>query len=245
MSFNYIYLLFSLLFVSCASNAQNEGLKITYKKKIISSLDGKKGKALKKENPKLFEEYYAIEKKRKEAAKRLKYKLLITNQSALFEVEEILKRDGRNIAAFGPFKGNYYTNLNTEENYWQVDAFGRDFLVDFGKRGWKLKEEKKEILGYICKKAVGSWTVNNDNNKSYLKVEAWYAPEIPLNFGPLGFNGLPGLILEISTVNERYYATRIKKSKNLNIEKPVKGQKISFDDFNAMAKGAMQNAKQN
>lgn len=52
---------------------------------------------------------------------------------------------------------------------------------------WNLVEETDTICGYMCKKATGvyggrTWT-------------AWYAPEIPVAFGPWKLCGLPGLVM--------------------------------------------------
>lgn len=52
---------------------------------------------------------------------------------------------------------------------------------------WELEEEIDTVCGYECFKATGayggrSWTV-------------WYAPEIPVPYGPWKLTGLPGLVL--------------------------------------------------
>lgn len=245
MNYKIAYLSILLTFLSCKSQTQQEGIKVYYKKEIISALDSKKGEDLKKEKPKLFQKYYAVEKKRKEAAKRLNYYLLIADQTALFEVEDMLQNDKYTTMGLGPFDGTYYTNFNTHENLWQVDAFGREFLITLKKRKWKLTEEEKDILGYTCKKATVNQVMAGSQGKVVFPVEAWYAPDIPLNFGPLGYNGLPGLILEISVKGEHYYAKRIENNKKLNIEKPKKGKKIYFEELNEMAKRVMNSNKPN
>lgn len=55
---------------------------------------------------------------------------------------------------------------------------------------WKLVNEKKTINGYDCRKAETSFAGRN-----YI---AWYAEEIPMSDGPYKFQGLPGLILEVT-----------------------------------------------
>lgn len=52
---------------------------------------------------------------------------------------------------------------------------------------WSLSEETDTICGYRCKKATGEYGGR--------KWTAWYTAEIPVQFGPWKFTGLPGLIL--------------------------------------------------
>jgi len=62
---------------------------------------------------------------------------------------------------------------------------------------WNLnKKEEKIINGYTSYKATGKF-----RGREYT---AWYTPEIPINIGPWKFNGLPGLILEISDSNKKF-----------------------------------------
>lgn len=61
---------------------------------------------------------------------------------------------------------------------------------------WEMVEGDTIIAGYNCKKAITSLF-----GRDY---EAWYAPEIPLPFGPYKFNGLPGLIFRVMDTNEQY-----------------------------------------
>ncbi|MGV0923158.1 GLPGLI family protein [Empedobacter tilapiae] len=64
---------------------------------------------------------------------------------------------------------------------------------------WKLEKETKQILGYSVKKASVKYAGRN--------WTAWYAEDIPIQFGPYKFNGLPGLILEIYDDKEHYHFT--------------------------------------
>jgi GLPGLI family protein len=54
---------------------------------------------------------------------------------------------------------------------------------------WTLIDKTKKIGNFNCQKA----TINFRGRK-YI---AWYSTEIPVNFGPWKFQGLPGLILEL------------------------------------------------
>lgn len=55
---------------------------------------------------------------------------------------------------------------------------------------WTLINERKGIMSYTAYKAETTF-----RGRSYT---AWYTPEIRVNAGPWKFNGLPGLILEVT-----------------------------------------------
>lgn len=82
----------------------------------------------------------------------------------------------------------------------QEDIYTNKFQYDYGdyKLDWKLTSGTKNIGEYKCKEA----TLNYGGRK----WTAYYTEEIPLNYGPYIFNGLPGLILEIfDTKNEHHF----------------------------------------
>ena len=67
---------------------------------------------------------------------------------------------------------------------------GNYFLVSdsYNPYQWKITEETKKIGGYSCTKATTSF-----RGRDWI---AWFAPEIPLPYGPWKLYGLPGLIME-------------------------------------------------
>ena len=54
---------------------------------------------------------------------------------------------------------------------------------------WTIEDEKQEICGYSCSKAVGTF-----RGRSYT---VWFAEELPANAGPWKLRGLPGVILRV------------------------------------------------
>lgn len=70
---------------------------------------------------------------------------------------------------------------------------------------WKITNERKTILSYSCKKATTTF-----RGRTYA---AWYTEAIPLSNGPWKFNGLPGLILEVSDSKGDYFfsCTKVEK----------------------------------
>ena len=64
-------------------------------------------------------------------------------------------------------------------------------------------------------------------------VTVWYAPGIVFPFGPAGYDGLPGLVLEASRDSFHFIATRITFSpKETMVMPPNKGIEVSRKEFN-------------
>ena len=70
-------------------------------------------------------------------------------------------------------------------------------------------------MGYECNKAEISFGGRN--------WEAWYTGDIPIQDGPYKFSNLPGLILEIYSLDKEYNFTvkEMQKIENIQITKPL------------------------
>ena len=74
---------------------------------------------------------------------------------------------------------------------------------------WAIDFSKtKKIDGYTCYYASYTgknfWYATTED-----PVYAWFTTDIPVPFGPLQYNGLPGLIVELNVENLRYTAKKI------------------------------------
>jgi GLPGLI family protein len=121
-----------------------------------------------------------------------------------------------------------YINSNKNERIQYQEFLGREFLIlDNDKRyEWKILGEQKRVLDYVCQKA--SLITEGD------EVVAWFAPALQYDFGPMGFNGLPGLILALDMDEGRLkvVATNVALDvQELTIEKPEKGKKVSREEY--------------
>ena len=91
---------------------------------------------------------------------------------------------------------------------------------------WNIKEDTASISNYKCQKAETFYAGR--------KYVAWFTTEIPFSDGPYKFNGLPGLIINLSDSKKHFEFTLIKfeKTDNLkmptSIEKPVKISKRKY-----------------
>ena len=97
---------------------------------------------------------------------------------------------------------------------------------------WKLLDEYQSVLGIRCQKATCEF-----RGRTY---EAFFTSEIPYNDGPYKFDGLPGLILKVKSLDG---ALEIKAKMITNIEEDVPNNPydrlehtISFDDYKKLYK---------
>jgi GLPGLI family protein len=90
--------------------------------------------------------------------------------------------------------------------------FDSSLLTGTWANQWQISNETKDINGLHCRKAVspGQW-------------QAWYCPDIPIQFGPYFIVGLPGLVVEADklSMGNRHYA----------LESYVSGTDISTSVF--------------
>jgi GLPGLI family protein len=91
-------------------------------------------------------------------------------------------------------KNSYLQSLNSEKQLIVFNLFGQNTYIkdSLPQRNWKITENKRNICGYECRKAIYQ---KNDSTRIY----AWYSPEIVPSVGPEGFCGLPGAILGVAT----------------------------------------------
>ncbi|MCC9071951.1 GLPGLI family protein [Flavobacterium sp. F-65] len=95
---------------------------------------------------------------------------------------------------------------------------------------WKLSNETKVINGFTCKKATTKNTEFNANQN----ITAWYTEEIPVNDGPMFYNGLPGFIiqLELDDKSILIFQKLAFSEENTTIELPNNTAKeMSFEEY--------------
>lgn len=122
----------------------------------------------------------------------------------------------------------YYTDWSRDWNISQKDVYFERKRIKHEEKRWELTKETKEILGYVCYKAV--------SEDSKLKV--WYAPELNVKHGPQGINGLPGLVLEAKRNRFLIKATNIDLENNEYeiIEEPVEGELMQEAEYRKLGK---------
>ena len=84
------------------------------------------------------------------------------------------------------------------------------YKQDLKLQNWQIIPKTDTVSGYPVQKATTSYA-----GRDYI---AWFTPEIPIPDGPYKFNGLPGLILRISDLEDDYNFELIGFQK---LQKPV------------------------
>ncbi|MDO6810780.1 GLPGLI family protein [Zobellia galactanivorans] len=127
----------------------------------------------------------------------------------------------------------WYQNPKTNEALHNKKILDSLYIVSYDDRmkGWELHNETKKIDGYTCYKATMDYVQYYTEIK--FTIEAWYTPEIPVPYGPAGYGGLPGLILQLQRSHVIFVAKEIRLNPKGGI-KPIKdlkpGRLISEDE---------------
>jgi len=105
--------------------------------------------------------------------------------------------------------------------------------TDFRNFSAKKEEEKKE--GEAKKEEKGKSTnfMDGFDLPKEITITAWYTPEIPVNQGPEGYWGLPGLILEVNDGKTVILCSKIvlNSKEKAEIKAPTNGKEISQKDY--------------
>ena len=153
----------------------------------------------------------------------LRFQLFFTREASLFQLRPQLRLDTDNRfllnLAILESRGDrrHYLNTSTRTRRYERRDPASDTLYHitqvYEKHPWILSEDTQTIAGYSCRKASYDYTYTDlDDVDKTVHVTAWYAPDLPYSYGPAGFDGLPGLILEVTTRWKRtqtYRATEI------------------------------------
>ncbi|WP_405563610.1 GLPGLI family protein [Polaribacter sp. Asnod6-C07] len=157
--------------------------------------------------------------------------LEFSNDESLYYVEDKMQNDGKPIfnvnRTFAGGDRRYYKNTKTNEYFNESNTFGELFLIEINPKKWKITQESKKIGRYLCFKAID---IESTNKK--IKPVVWFTPEIPVSFGPLKYNGLPGLVLLVEMHRRTISASEIiiNPKKEIVIKKPTKGKKMTAEE---------------
>ena len=174
-------------------------------------------------------------------SKLIRFNLLIQDKTAKFyDLPSMSTSDSNSksflLATLG-FLGNIYTQKDSI--YSENKLFGKNKLVQKQMiTDWKITNENKKIDNYLCYKATTFYKVINPKGEFNHPVTAWFCPNLPYSFGPLGYGGLPGLILELQVRKSWFGVDKIDFDSKVTFSKEeiTKKEKITEEELNTLIK---------
>lgn len=212
-----------LLLYSCSLLAQTNYVKVKYSLKI--------GYDEGFSNNEVLKEYYGMAQK---GAELMHFNLEANKSTAFFSLIESVRSNETDFASsFSEASSSFYTEANSNNKMRYENDFLGEFRFNYTeKTEWKLENDTKYIDNFLCLKATSEEIVVNSEGTFKHPIVAWYCPSIPFSFGPKGYIGLPGLILELQVRNITWGASKIELSKEDKIiNKPTKGKLITEEEY--------------
>lgn len=167
-------------------------------------------------------------------AEKLTFLLDVNGTNSVFYLQEGIQNKDLNAQmalSFIKYESPVYYTANQPYKYYNNKANiffdNNEFIIEEPVvSDWKLENENKSIQGFTCYKAVATIQDN-------IPIVAWYCPELSFGFGPLGYGGLPGSILELQIGEALFGAIKISMKaaiEAINSNK-LKGKKISKEEY--------------
>lgn len=226
---------FAIIFFMTSLTFSQSG-EATYQKTIIEDYNTDKWVQLKKNDPTRYNMYLQLEKRKNEIIDKMEFTLRFKNEKSEFSLNKFMEKDNDRYVKLAKIgnEGVYYNNSNTCEKIMQTEAYNSKYLVSLNDITWDLKKSTKNLRGYECRLAIGEKVTFKNGEEIITEVEAWYAPEIPLSYGPKMYQGLPGIIVQLKVNNEVYTLTDLDLGEGHNIKWPEDGKEITESDFQEM-----------
>lgn len=219
--------LFLLVFSNCWSQDKVEFIEVTYVRAYKNFKDSTNAR------PKPIE--------------NLEYRLTCTSDKARFEltlnIEDETEDAFYKVISRSGGQGIYYKNNSEKVKLHQVESpvNKQTYLINlpFDEYQWEFSEEKKFVNGYLCNKAFADYEIEVPNQVGEIekvtnRIVIWYSPEISYPFGPAGYDGLPGLVMEMNLGSFYFMASNISYKENVKDEdiiRPSNGIKISKAEY--------------
>lgn len=163
--------------------------------------------------------------KMEEAAKLFELQLIISDSiSSTKTLKSLTIEEDPMINALIRSFGSYEYFKVKSQKFKLAKVYDKKYLIKYeNDYTWDIKNEEKTIQNYTCYKAIAN--INNE------EVVAWFCPSFQVKEGPLQFDGLPGLIFELSTNKLTYYIKSINANSKTLPEKMPNQKPITEKEF--------------
>ncbi len=122
-----------------------------------------------------------------------------------------------------------YKNLDENKLVDSREFMTKKFLIKgtLDEAEWKIADGQKQILDYMCLKAV-----YHDTSDTYT---AWFTPQITISNGPAEYSGLPGMILQLVVNDDDRTITALSVTEQPvekeMLKEPKKGKEVTSEEF--------------
>ena len=123
-----------------------------------------------------------------------------------------------------------YINFNDSAEIKQLGYGGKLYIIcsRTNTYQWELTSETEILFDKICYKA----TLKNDPT-----ITAWFTPDIPMGCAPLGYHGLPGLVVRMKTPIYTLNLSNITNVDKAVLEAPKDGKCVTEAEFEKLVYG--------
>jgi GLPGLI family protein len=169
----------------------------------------------------------------------------LENGESKYSEKVIQREDGEGGAIYNGIKvskdGDQVVYNPSKKTMWSSLLYGQEVYVKETTPNfkWIIQKETKKIGKFICRKATTSF-----RGRTYT---AWFAPDVPLPYGPWKFCSLPGLILEVYDTNKNVYwyfksiEYPLQSKESVKYLRVPKGKKImNYEEFLVFKENAKQ-----
>ncbi|MBD3723355.1 MAG: GLPGLI family protein [Flavobacteriaceae bacterium] len=165
------------------------------------------------------DKFNELNRKINESLNNKSFYLEANSKGFIFSESEIIRKDEEQekiekLANSIYTINSFYYSKSGNELYKVLDDVSIKVNNEFN---WILLEDSKTIDNYICYKATCTISFKTRYSGTGTKeITVWYTPEINFNYGPNGYMGLPGLILELEYNKTKLVAKKIEFFKEEN-----------------------------
>lgn len=220
-----------LIFITQFVFAQNS-FKITYK---AYPKEGSIEKSEKVEKSKLKYLYQDVD----DAISTLRFDLEIDNKNITFKTQDIIFHNERALRLAKSYTNSndeYYFNITSNKNILKKYFLNQVFYIENNETiNWTITNESKKIDSLLCYKATTIRESKIKNETKFTTIEAWFCPSISIPYGPKGYHGLPGLIVEIIDDKTSMILEKISKNTKPIVLPEIKNV-ISKNEFDSIVK---------
>lgn len=181
-----------------------------------------------------FKKYEALAIYERDVKRKIRYELKFNQNKSLFNAIKNINAS-KEVKIGIQAEGIYYKD--SISNVCIINRRFKNFEIQLLAVDWTISNVEKNILGHKCFKAIGYKKTKKNDKETKKKIEAWYTKDIKLEYGPLGFGDLPGIILQLDYGSYHFLAISVEIDEGIEIKKPkIKSKKITEFEFSKIMK---------